>query len=57
MVKAEVLDVQQLFTNIFIKMESYDDLQITDIIQIQMVYHKVYDGLKKYGTRNGKAEE
>lgn len=23
----------------------------------QMVYHKVYDGLKKYGTRNGKAEE
>lgn len=23
----------------------------------QMVYHKVYDGLNKYGTRNGKAEE
>lgn len=23
----------------------------------QMVYHKVYDGLEKYGTRNGKAEE
>ena len=23
----------------------------------QMVYHKVYDGLKKYVTRNGKAEE
>ena len=23
----------------------------------QMVYHKVYDGLKKYETRNGKAEE
>ena len=23
----------------------------------QMVYHKVYDVLKKYGTRNGKAEE
>ena len=23
----------------------------------QMVYHKVYDGLKKYRTRNGKAEE
>ena len=23
----------------------------------QMVYHKVYDTLKKYGTRNGKAEE
>ena len=23
----------------------------------QMVYHKVYDALKKYGTRNGKAEE
>ncbi len=32
MVKAEVLDVQQLFTNIFIKMESMC-LQITDIIQ------------------------
>lgn len=23
----------------------------------QMVYHKVYDALKKYGTRNGKAED